>query len=170
MMSSKFGICEANPNTADAGPEPRHHEITGRAPGERARVLVVSRLDEDLIALLRIFLHTRWAVCWWNNFDDAVAALHDENIQVAICDRELEDGNWRALLEVIGSMPTPPRMILTSRVADDLVWLQALSAGVYDVLAKPFNENEVIRVVSDATRFWHTDWAMSNRLRLARSA
>jgi CheY-like chemotaxis protein len=39
--------------------------------------------------------------------------------------------------------PDPPMLIVTSRLADDYLWAEALNLGAYDVLAKPFDASEV---------------------------
>jgi DNA-binding response OmpR family regulator len=43
---------------------------------------------------------------------------------------------------------------VSSRLADDYPWAEALNLGAYDVLAKPFEATEVIRIVSLAWRHW----------------
>jgi DNA-binding response OmpR family regulator len=48
----------------------------------------------------------------------------------------------------------PPVLIVTSRVADDYLWVEALNLGAYDVLAKPFDLTEVTRILSSAWLHW----------------
>ena len=43
---------------------------------------------------------------------------------------------------------------MTSRLADERLWAEALNLGAWDVLAKPFDTNEVIRTVSIAGQHW----------------
>jgi DNA-binding response OmpR family regulator len=40
-----------------------------------------------------------------------------------------------------------PTLIVTSRLADDELWAEVLNLGAYDVLAQPFDPDEVYRVV-----------------------
>lgn len=65
-----------------------------------------------------------------------------------ICERDLPDASWTDLLEQAAALPEPPYIIVTSRHADDRLWAEALNLGAYDVLAKPFDAGEVIRIVS----------------------
>ena len=46
-------------------------------------------------------------------------------------------------------------MIVTSRSADERLWVEALNLGAYDVLAKPFDRDEVLRSVSMAWLNWN---------------
>ena len=72
-----------------------------------------------------------------------------------IMDRDLPDGRWRDLLEAFKPMPVQPPLIVTSRLADEYLWAEVLNEGGYDVLAQPFEAEEVIRVISAATRRNH---------------
>ena len=89
-----------------------------------------------------------------------------ENGMVAACrvlggavgERELETmraghiaGRIHALVLAGGSAFA---LVVTARLADDQLWAQALNLGAYDVLAKPFDEQEVIRTLSLAWIHW----------------
>ena len=67
-----------------------------------------------------------------------------------ICDERLEDGDWKAILDAVMRVACPPRMIVTSRLADERLWAEVLNLGGYDLLAKPFDASEVVRVVGMA--------------------
>jgi hypothetical protein len=57
------------------------------------------------------------------------------------------------LAEAAQLLPSP-FLIVTCRLADEHLWAEALNVGAYDVLAKPFDAPEVIRVVSLAWLHW----------------
>ena len=59
-------------------------------------------------------------------------------------------GTWRDLLHVNDDAAGPPLMIVTSRLADEYLWAEVLNLGGYDVLAKPFHEENVRHVVASA--------------------
>jgi len=59
----------------------------------------------------------------------------------------LKNGSWIDVLEHANSLSHPPSLIVTSRLADDRLWAEALNLGAWDVLAKPFDRTEVIRSV-----------------------
>jgi FixJ family two-component response regulator len=75
-----------------------------------------------------------------------------------ICECDLEPGNWKDVLDEVLALPQPPCVIVTSRLADDYLWAEALNVGAYDVLAKPFETEEVIRIVSSASRNWRDQY------------
>jgi DNA-binding response OmpR family regulator len=58
------------------------------------------------------------------------------------------------LLEQIKAMPNPPALIVASRLADERLWAEALNLGAWDVLATPFNRNELIRSVRSGWQHW----------------
>ena len=79
---------------------------------------------------------------------EAVALFNREKTAVLICERDLPDGNWKDILGLIAPVPYPPRLIVTSRLADEHLWSEVLNLGGYDVLAKPFDVKEVSRVMA----------------------
>jgi len=56
---------------------------------------------------------------------------------------------------LIGARLQRLRLIVTSRLADECLWAEALNIGAYDVLAKPFDRNEVRRSESLACLHWN---------------
>src|SRR6266567_78379 len=69
-------------------------------------------------------------------------------------DHALLEGAWKDFLNQLLSLPNPPFLILTSRLADEHFWAEALNLGAYDVLAKPFDSKEVGRIFSLAWLCW----------------
>ncbi|MCL5743408.1 MAG: hypothetical protein M1541_05695 [Acidobacteria bacterium] len=51
-------------------------------------------------------------------------------------------------------LPYPPFVIVSCRLADERLWGEAMGAGAWDVLEKPFNQAELVRVVSLAWLAW----------------
>lgn len=129
----------------------------GSAPGsqERAvRVLVVSAAEEEHRFLRHLFAHTNWRIYSARGCTEATAVLDSQPIPVILCDYELPDGDWRRLLATVSRSEPPSLLIVTSRAADDFLWAEVLNLGGYDVLMKPYDPVEVIRVVSLAWLHW----------------
>ena len=100
----------------------------------------------------------------------ATKMLKRDQIRIAICERDLQPGTWKDLLEQMATMPHSPLMIVTSRLADESLWSEVLNEGGYDVLAKPFHPTELIRVVEGAFQHWqdlHEAFSARRALRLA---
>jgi FixJ family two-component response regulator len=57
-------------------------------------------------------------------------------------------------MEHVNAMPNSPLLIVTSRLADDRFWAEALHLGAWDVLFKPFDLTELIRSVQSASQHW----------------
>ncbi|HLK46753.1 MAG TPA: response regulator [Bryobacteraceae bacterium] len=81
----------------------------------------------------------------------ALAVLRNTRIPIVVCDA---DFGWRQVLDKFPSLPDPPFLIVTSRLADDRLWSEALNLGAYDVLAKPYDSSEVARVLNMAWVRW----------------
>jgi DNA-binding response OmpR family regulator len=81
-------------------------------------------------------------------------ALRKRQFEVVVCERDLPPGSWKDVLEQVTILPDPPSLIVTSRLADERLWAEALNLGAYDVLTKPFDRTEAMRVVGAAWRAW----------------
>jgi DNA-binding response OmpR family regulator len=82
----------------------------------------------------------------------AMSFLCLDRVPVIICERDLPDGNWKDILGDTAAFPNPPVLVVTSRLADEYLWAEVLNLGGYDLLAKPFREPEVKRVLAAALR------------------
>jgi DNA-binding response OmpR family regulator len=103
-------------------------------------LLVCSSSGGDMLAgMLRA---DNCAVRTANSFEAACEYLSGGESPVVICERSLPDGDWKDLLG------RTPRLIVTSCVADELLWAEVLNLGGYEVLAQPFDKLEVRRVVA----------------------
>lgn len=128
----------------------------------RRKVLILSvgPIDEHQSALGDILQSSDWPagtdtagrlfVC--ANIEECLSTVGKARIPIVLCD---SSGNWRRLLEEFRELPEPPYLIVTSRLADDRLWSEALNLGAYDVLAKPFDRSEVVRVLTMAWMRWN---------------
>jgi DNA-binding NtrC family response regulator len=83
--------------------------------------------------------------------------LDREPPDVVVSNTSLQDhSDWKHVLDVIESAGGVPPLIITSRVADESLWAEVLNLGGFDVLAQPFDREEVKRILSSAVRErWH---------------
>jgi len=116
-------------------------------PLDFIHVLLVGCLSEVYSSLKRIFRGSNWQVHQVVTYREAIAFSAVNHIAAIICERDLPDGNWKVVLSGFESLAVRPNVIVTSRLADDRLWAEVLNLGGYDVLAQPFNEEEVHRTV-----------------------
>ena len=121
-------------------------------------VLSIGPREEDHAALSRIFASAQWPLCpgsRWTletspDLAAALASLKRTGTPLVICESDLGAATWRDFWTEAAALPDPPFLIVTSRLADEYLWAEALNLGAYDVLAKPFNAEEVVRALSQA--------------------
>jgi DNA-binding NtrC family response regulator len=121
-------------------------QVTAGSNGAAATILVIGPLDSRRRALRNILTPPQWEVREAATYGEAIAILDNRSIEVAICDTEIEDGNWQVLLANLQSRANPPNLIVSSRLADERLWAEVLNLGGYDVLVQPFDSREVLRV------------------------
>jgi len=114
--------------------------------------LLVSSMDCDHQILAGLFDEQNWNLFSARSLGFAASLLRQSEVAVIITERDLPGGNWKDVLEMAQLLPGPPLVIVTSLHADDYLWAEALNLGAYDVVAKPFNTKELLRVFGAAWR------------------
>ena len=121
-------------------------------------LLFVSPHDEDHRALIHILRPLGWSLDSAYSCVEAIKSLQTEPAPVVIVERDLPDGSWRTLHNRLIQMPFPPTLVVTSRLADERLWVEVVNLGGFDVLAQPFYAREVLRSVNAACSRWDEEW------------
>lgn len=120
------------------------------APVTDVRVLVVSSSWEDYERLRTILLDRVWQLEHATNAQQASALLEQRPYSIVVVDCQLEDGSWREVLDITQASFGKPPLVVASTTADDYLWSEVLNLGGYNVLAKPFDREEVRWVLEHA--------------------
>ena len=125
------------------------------SPARSVSVLSLSPHEIDHLSLQAIIGRSKWKLFTASDLPSALSVLQGHEISVLLCERDLQPGTWIDMLERIRFLPNTPSLIVSSRLADDHLWAEALNLGAWDVLSKPFDHIEVIRSVKSAWQRWH---------------
>jgi DNA-binding response OmpR family regulator len=112
--------------------------------------LLISPVEEDHNTLQQLFQQHGWTLYAAKTLHSAITLFRTKAVSVVITERDLAVGNWKDVVNAIEGFREPPLLIVISRLADDSLWAEALNLGVYDVLAKPLVQAEVVRVLTSA--------------------
>lgn len=140
--------------------------VTGAA--DPFTVLHVSPSRRDSRSLYGIFRSAGWNLHSVPTILDALLYLYRATPAVVIAECDLPDGKWHIFVEYFADAPSPPRLVVSSRLADDRLWAEVVNLGGFDVLRTPFDTLEVRHVVTNALDSWHRH--ASNALKKSRSA
>jgi DNA-binding NtrC family response regulator len=121
---------------------------------EKITILTVSPSPDDHARLRQIFQNQNWRILHAQTFTEAMRAIPREQPSVIVCERTLMDGNWKDLYRQTERIEPAPLLVVMAQDADQNLWAEVLNLGAYDVLAKPLDKGEVVRVVSMAWRQW----------------
>jgi len=111
-------------------------------------VLAVGLPEEDERSLTKIAARDDLSLRKVKTMAEALTYMP---VPVVVCEDTLPDGDWKALLEESSHWRNPPRVIVTSPLADEALWAEVLNLGGYDVLAEPLQSEEVRRVLNLAS-------------------
>lgn len=124
----------------------RNNVPNSNAPDEIVTLLSSPHAD-DRQFLSKAFSHPQWKTEWARDCAESRRILERVRTGVVVCERDLPDGCWRDILHTAQLLPNPPNVIVASRHADEYLWAEVLNLGGYDVLVKPFDTKEVLRVI-----------------------
>jgi response regulator RpfG family c-di-GMP phosphodiesterase len=113
--------------------------------------LLIGSYEADRLLVHDIFRTLGWRLHEARNRRHAQQALQRNQVHVVIAEEEFA-WNWKDLLRGLSRLDPAPQLIVASRTADDRFWAEALNVGAYDVLRRPFERDEVERVVASAWR------------------
>lgn len=126
-------------------------------------LLSVSPLLEDHSSLEAIVGHSRWRLLKADGLPAASRFLEQDDVSVVLCERDLKPGSFSDILKQVRPMSRPPSVIVTSKLADEGLWTEALDLGAWDVLSKPFDRSEVVRSVKMAWEHWYRQIELATR-------
>lgn len=129
---------------------------------EKFSLLVVSPHKDDRTSVSKILQNPCWRIDQAATLQDARKRLEHQGASVILCERDLPDGSWKDLLPLLRELPGIASVVVISRHANDDLWSEVLSSGGYDVLSKPFDRRELVRVVGMA---WRQSYTKSSAMR-----
>lgn len=128
--------------------------IRNTGPLEANTALLISPVEKDHELVQLLFHEYDWTLYSTSSLGPASGILRKSTTPVVITEQHLPVGTWRDVLEVMQVLPDPPLVIVISTHADDRFWAEALNLGAHDVLAKPLDRQETIRVLRWAWDHW----------------
>ena len=116
----------------------------------RSRILYISGCSEDALHLAQMLQPLPLLLDHADSLQQARERLRVQDYEVVLTEAELPDGKWLDVLHLVRDSPREPEVIVTDRQADARFWAEALNLGAYDLLAQPFYQPEVQRILYNA--------------------
>lgn len=116
----------------------------------RSRILFISGRPEDARRLSGMLHALPLKLEHVPSLRQARNRLHHQEYEVILTEAALPDGQWQDVLHLVRECPCETEVIVTDRQADACFWAEALNLGAYDLLAQPFYEPEVRRILYNA--------------------
>ena len=116
----------------------------------KSRILFVSGRLEDARQISQMLQRLPLAVDFAETLQQARAQLRKDEYDVLLTEAALPDGSWLDALHLARECPHDLQVIVTDPHADARLWAEALNLGAYDLIAQPFYEPEVRRILFNA--------------------
>jgi two-component system response regulator PilR (NtrC family) len=116
----------------------------------KSRILFVSGHGEDAREISQMLQPLPMALDHAGSLQQARAQLRQDEYDVILTEAALPDGSWLDALHLARECPQDLQVIVTDPHADARLWSEALNLGAYDLIAQPFYEPEVRRILYNA--------------------
>ena len=116
----------------------------------KSRVLCISVHRDDARKLSQMLHALPVALEHARTLKQARARLVSTDYDVILTESAFQGGTWLDVLHLVRESPRDVRVIVTDPQADARFWAEALNLGAYDLLAQPFEEDEVRRIMQNA--------------------
>jgi len=120
------------------------------AARESIAILAVTLPEAEVEVLRQIAPAAGWELLIASSFHEASEILASRAAPIILCDRDVPGFDWREVLSRLVERPERGCVILASGVVDDYLIAEVVQQGGFDVLAKPFREQDVVRTVAFA--------------------
>jgi DNA-binding NtrC family response regulator len=116
----------------------------------RSRILFLSGHSEDAFQISQMLWELPMLLEHTATLQQARLKLRQTNYDLVLTEAALPDGSWLDVLHAVRESPHDPEVVITDPHADARLWSEALNRGAYDLIAQPFYEPEVRRILYNA--------------------
>lgn len=135
-----------------------------------AKVLIVDD-EPDILLMLRVNLEAEgYETAMAADGETALERLAQERFDLMLLDVMMPVMDGWGVLDNLGRVPEPPRVVVISAKSGDRDVARALGSGAIDFMAKPFSTKELSGLIADVLGLCEDDVPMWRQKRLARSS
>jgi DNA-binding response OmpR family regulator len=125
-------------------------------------MLAVVSSPQDREAVSDCAQATGWKLTLLDTVDQAVSTAGSEPVALIIVDRDLSEHDWRRSVRSLANTLSSPCVLLASSVVDPYLFQELVKHGGFDVVPKPIQSKELVRLGRLALAYWrnrHTSLA-----------
>ena len=116
----------------------------------RSRILCISGHPDDARRLSEMLHALPLVLDQVGSVQQARAQLQVHEYDAVLTEATLPDGKWLDVLHLVRESPREMAVIVTDPNADTRLWAEILNLGAFDLLAQPYHEPEVRRILYNA--------------------
>jgi len=113
---------------------------------ETITLLAIDPNQEDFHSLLRILGTDGWNIRGASSLREATTLMNESLPDLILCEKDLSDGTWKDVFREAERLRRHTRFVVVSRHADERLWAEVLNLGAFDMILKPFDSTEILRM------------------------
>jgi DNA-binding response OmpR family regulator len=134
---------------------PKHTALAGE-------VLALVTSGQDREAVSDCARTIGWKLKLLETVDQALSVAASDTVAIVIVDRDLSEHDWRISVQNLANTVSTPCVLLASSVVDPYLFQELVKHGGFDVIPKPIQSKELVRLGRLAFTYWrnqHTSMA-----------
>ncbi|HTS30884.1 MAG TPA: hypothetical protein VMH81_33660 [Bryobacteraceae bacterium] len=121
----------------------------------RSRILFISGNRDDARHLSQMLENLPLVLDHVGSIHQACTMLQQNHYAVILTETAVQDGSWKDVLQMARDCPRELQVLVTDLHGDARLWAEVLNLGAYDLVAQPFYQPEVCRILLNACRPRH---------------
>ncbi len=85
------------------------------------------------------------------SLDEAEMRLRRAKVRVLLTNSSFRGGNWKDALETASHIRRAVAVVVAAKSADEQLWIAVLELGAYDLVQKPFEPDDLRRILETAS-------------------
>lgn len=126
---------------------------------ENKKIILIADDSNIILNLLEKSIQDEYSIIKARNGEEAIKCIQENNLYAILLDLNMPNSNGFEVLEYLKTenlLNTLPVIVITGDDTEDTI-KKAFSYGVLDVLNKPFNPDNIKRILTNINNFYERD-------------
>jgi DNA-binding response OmpR family regulator len=133
-------------------PLPSHSEQ--RQTGATPEVVALLGSPSDQATIQNCAKNAGWRLVLADTIEHALLTANSGNVALFVVDRDLVELDWRPYVQKFAKTRSAPCILLASPVVDRYLFEELVKQGGFDVVPKPIETGQLLRLSRLAIAYW----------------
>jgi DNA-binding NtrC family response regulator len=147
-MTNAYALISNEPGETPATRTAAKNTVRPQDPGFGC--VYLSSLVREAERISALLEDSRIRIFHAMHLTEAEAQLKLTGARVLLTETTFSRGNWRDAMEMVRRVKPQRSLVVAARLPDERLWIGVLESGAYDLVLKPFDADELRRILENA--------------------